>query len=766
MPRTSLFSSETLPSDLKAGLVVFLVALPLCLGVAHACGAPQFSGVLSGLLGGIVVGVLSKSHTSVSGPSPGLAAVVAAQIVALGSFETFLVAVMIAGAIQVAIGLMRAGSVAAFFPSSVINGLLVAIGIILILKQTPHVVGHDVDPEGEMAFFQSDEHNTLSELLYILDDYNLPAAGIGLASIAILVFWNKSKRLKNSMVPGPLAVVVFGVAASAMFRWIADRHGEDWRIDGAHLVQVPAANSVREFFSLLTHPDFSAIARPAVWLAGATIAIVACLETLLNLEAVDKIDPKRRHSPPNRELIAQGIGNITAGLIGAIPITSAIVRSSVNINAGGRTRLATIVHGLLMTGCVALLPTYLNLIPLSCLAAILIVTGFKLASPAMFRRMWREGRNQFLPFAVTIAAIVFTDLLIGILIGLAVAIGFILQSNLHRPLLRIREKHIGGEVLRIKLASQVSFLNRAALTQAFDGVPANGHLLLDAHNTYYIDPDVLDLIHDFTEHIAPARGIRVSLRGFQDRYRLEDRTEYIDYSTRELQREITPEQVLQVLKDGNERFLKGTPLHRNTSRTVDATAQGQFPLAAILSCIDSRTPAELVFDLGLGDLFSIRIAGNVTQSKVLGSLEYACAVAGAKLIVVMGHTRCGAVNTAVRLFIEGKTAAETTGCMHIDSLLGEIQISMRGMPHIPAVLPPDGGASLAEEVMRRNVQRTVEVIRGRSETLARLEQEGKIGIVGMAYDVATGRMELLPRDRAAAPAPPAIEQGIDCLPRG
>jgi len=762
MPRKSLFSMETLPSDLKAGLVVFLVALPLCLGVAHASGAPLFSGVLAGILGGLVVGFISRSHTSVSGPSAAIPALVVSQLEVLGSFDAFLLAVVIAGALQLAVGLAKMGSIGGFFPSCVINGLLVAIGIKLILTQLPHVVGHDPVPEGYMAFFQPNQHNTLSEFLYILDDFNLPSAGIGLASIAVLMFWDRSRRLKNSLVPGPLAVVALGIGASALFNWIAERQGEIWRIEPTHLVQVPLATSLRDFLGLINLPDFTAITQSSVWIAAITVAAVLSLETLLNLEAVDNIDPYRRHSPPNRELVAQGIGNLAAGLIGAIPISSVIVRSSVNINAGGRTRLATMFHGILILGCVALLPTLLNLIPLSCLAAILIVTGLKLASPATAMRMWKGGWNQFLPFAVTVVAIIFTDLLIGILIGLFASIGFILRSTLRRPLYRIREKHLGGEVLRIKLASQVGFFNKAALAQAFDDAPPNSHLLLDAHNTDYIDSDVLDLIHDFKDKTAPARGIQVSLRGFKERYRMKDQIAYIDYSTRELQETATPLQILQILKEGNERFMNGTPLHRNFSRAVGATAHGQYPLAAIVSCIDSRTPAELVFDLGLGDIFSIRIAGNVTKEKVLGSLEYACAVAGSKLILVMGHTRCGAVNTAVRLRLEGKTAAEVTGCTHIDLLLNEIQKSMVGMPNVPAVLPPHGLEAIADEVMRRNVQRTVEVIRQRSEVLGRLEREGKIAIVGAAYDVATGQIEFFPQgtpkllDESAVPAVPTL----------
>ena len=506
-------SPSDLSRDLTAGLVVFLVALPLCLGVALASNAPLLSGVLAGIVGGILVGILSGSHTSVSGPAAGLTAVVAAQIASLGSFEAFLLAVVIAGLIQIALGLARAGFLAAFFPSSVIKGLLAAIGVILILKQIPHVLGHDPDPEGDMAFLQPDDENTFSELGRLLGDIQPGAAVIGLVSIALLVVWDRWRSLKRSNIPAPLVVVLLGVGISLVFR----RLGGRWVIEPSHLVQVPVADSLAGFFGLLPTPDFSQWSNPAVYIAAVTIAAVASLETLLNLEAVDKLDPQRRTSTPSRELMAQGIGNVVAGLIGGLPITSVIVRSSVNINAGGRTKLATIVHGVLLLVSVVFLPAWLNLIPLSCLAAILLVTGVKLASPALVRRMWDEGRYQFVPFALTVVAIVLTDLLIGVLIGLAVSIGFILRSNVRRPLRRIVEKHLGGEVVHIELANQVSFLNRAALARVLDEVPRGGHVLLDAQNTDYIDPDVLDLIRDFKEQTAPARGVEVSLLGFRRR---------------------------------------------------------------------------------------------------------------------------------------------------------------------------------------------------------------------------------------------------------
>ncbi|MCH5377585.1 MAG: sulfate transporter, partial [Planctomycetes bacterium] len=464
-----------LVADLSAGLVVFLVALPLCLGVALASNAPLFSGLLAGIVGGILVGSISRSHTSVSGPAAGLTAVVAAQIAALGSFQAFLLAVLLAGMLQIGLGVIRAGSIADFVPSSVIKGLLAAIGLILILKQLPHLVGYDVTPVGMMTFEQPDHENTFSELRHVFRDFHPGATLIGALSILILLAWDRTKRLKSSLVPGPLVVVLAGVVLSLLLRRVVP----NWSIEATHLVQVPVADSLAGFFGFLQLPDFAALKNPQVFVAAVTVALVASLETLLNLEAVDKLDPRKRVSPPNRELIAQGVGNIAAGLVGGLPVTSVIIRSSVNINAGGRTKLSTILHGLLLLLCVLALPMWLNQIPLSCLAAVLIITGLKLASPKLFRQMWREGMNQFLPFLLTVSAILLTDLLVGILIGLGFSILFILRSNLRRPLRQIVEKHVGGDVLHIELANQVSFLNRVAISQALAAVPEGGHVLID-----------------------------------------------------------------------------------------------------------------------------------------------------------------------------------------------------------------------------------------------------------------------------------------------
>lgn len=740
MPNTRLLSKETLPHDLIAGLVVFLVAVPLCLGVALASNAPLFSGLLSGIIGGVLVGILSRSHTSVSGPAAGLAYIVSAEIVSLKSFPAFLFALVIAGLIQVGLGLARAGFLASFFPSSVIKGLLAAIGMILILKQIPHVLGHDTDPEGDMSFQQPDHENTFSEFGELLGDVHPGAAVIGLLSVGLLFAWDRIRVLKRLAIPAPLIVVVFGVGMSLLFR----QWGGRWVIEASHLVQVPVASSLSGFIGFLQWPDFTQWRNPAIYTVAVTIAAVASLETLLNLEAVDKIDPKQRTSPPSRELLAQGVGNVVAGLVGGIPITSVIVRSSVNIQAGARTRLATIVHGVLMLICVALFPLWLNMIPLSSVAAILLVTGIQLVSLTVVRQVWHDGRVQFIPFVVTVISILLTDLFFGSLIGLAVSIGFILHSNLQRPLRRVVEKHLGGDVMHIELANQVSFLNRAVLDQTLSELPRGSHVLLDARNTEYIDLDVLSLLREFKEHSAPARGIQVSLLGFREKYHFDDEIQYVDYSSRDVQSRLTPEEVLQIFKEGNERFRTGRHLTRDLGRQVSATAAGQFPMAVVLSCIDSRTPVELIFDLGLGDIFSVRIAGNITSEKVLGSMEYGCAVAGAKLVLVMGHTRCGAVNAAVKFACSSESASKVTGCQHLDLIVNDIQKSVDSESCRTFADLSEGEQQVySDGVARRNVLTSIRSILEQSSTLNHLVREGRVAIVGGMYDVSTGQFEFL-----------------------
>lgn len=752
-------------------MVVFLVALPLCLGIALASGAPLVSGLVAGVVGGLVVGALSGSHTAVSGPAAGLSAVVLAQITALGSFEAFLLAVVLAGVAQMLFGLVRAGTLSSFVPTTVIKGLLAAIGIILIIKQIPHLFGRDTDPEGDMAFEQVDRENSLSELLELLGGIHLGATVIGLASLAILIAWPRIRRLERSLVPAPLVVVGVGVALSLAFESL----GGPWAVGVEHLVQVPKADSLASLGSLLHQPDFSRWADPAVYVAALTLALVASIETLLNLEAVDRLDHEQRNSPPNRELLAQGAGNLVCGLLGGIPITAVVIRGSVNVHAGAATKRAAILHGVLLLASVVALPQLLDRIPLASLAAILLVTGVKLASPTLFRAMWASGRDQFLPFVATVIAIVFTDPLVGLGIGMVISLGFILKRHARRPLQRIAEHHLDHEVLHIVLPNQLSFLNQTALERTLDELPRGSHVLLDAERTDYIDPDVLALIREFRDATAPARNIKLSMVGFLGAYELDNEILYVDYSTRELQDRLMPAQVLDILRAGNERFATGKRLHRDLTRQVDATSAGQHPIAVVLSCIDSRTPAEMVFDLGLGDIFSVRVAGNVISPKVLGSMEYGTKVAGARLIVVLGHTRCGAVTAAVELAGHEDVAAATS-CQHLAPILTEIQSGVDLRVALDPAAPFGQWSrarkqSFVDEVARNNVKAVVRRIVEQSDTIRALVDEGRIAVVGVLYDITTGTMDFMVDQAiglraggaAAAPAPsaPASDAGAD-----
>ena len=729
---------QSIGKDLIAGTVVFLVALPLCLGIAHASGAPVIAGIISGILGGIVVGLLSGSHISVSGPAAGLAAIVLSQIQVLGSYEAFLLAVAISGILQIGLGVLRAGVLANYFPTNVIRGLLAAIGVILILKQLPHLVGHDTDYEGEMAFLQADGRNTFSEIAQALRAFLPGAALVGLSCIAMLFVWEKS-RLKKSLFPAPLAAVLLGVAISELLRM----SGSSWIIEESHLVEVPILGvNGQGWDTIFSMPDWSQWNNPKIYTAAITLAIVASLETLLNLEATDKLDPQKRVSPPNRELFAQGVGNVAAGMIGGMPITSVIVRSSVNASAGARTRLSCITHGVLLMVCVFLIPSLLNHIPLAALAAILVATGFKLASPKLFVQMAKGGRAQFIPFAITVLAIVFTDLLIGVIIGLAVSLIFVLNSNFRRGMTIIKEEHVGGIVNRVELANQVSFLNRSALMRTLSSFGPGEQVVIDARTTDYIDPDIYGLIQTFRDEIAPAHGVIVSLIGFKNHYQLEDHVQYVDVTTREVQDKLTPARVLQVLKEGNERFVSGRRLQRDLIRQVDATSDGQHPMAVVLSCIDSRSPAEILFDLGLGDIFSVRLAGNVLSRKVLGSMEFACKVAGAKLILVLGHTSCGAVKATCDIVGKGLDTVQATGLTNLPSLVEPIS---KAVHMETATMQNRDGSNyeFVDRVAAIHVHNVMLAIRQESPTLRDMIDAGQIQVAGAMYNVKSGQVEFM-----------------------
>jgi MFS superfamily sulfate permease-like transporter len=517
--------SSYFKSDVQAGLVVFLVALPLCLGIALASGAPLFAGIISGVIGGIVVGLLSNSQLSVSGPAAGLTAIVLVAITSLGSYEVFLLAVVLAGMFQLLLGFAKAGTISNYFPSNVIEGMLTAIGLIIILKQLPHAIGYDADNEGDFFFLEKGTgHNTFSSIIDAVNYSHPGAIIVTLVSLAILIAFNKVAFLKNlKVIPGALIAVVAGVVINEVFK----SSGSSFVIAEDHLVKLPMPANFSDFIGQFSMPNFAAITNPQVWIVAITIAIVASIETLLCIEASDKLDTLKRYSNTNTELFAQGAGNILSGMIGGLPMTSVIVRTSANINSGGRTKTATVAHGVFLLLAVIIIPGILNKIPLACLAAILLMIGYKLASPKVFKHMLKMGKYQFVPFIITVLAVVLLDLLKGVAIGLVVSIFYLLRSNLKLAYFFKKESFQEGEVIVIRLAQEVSFLNKAAIKQTLTHLPEGSKVVIDATDTFYIDHDVLELIRDFNGVTSKEKNIQVTLRGFKEDYKMESSLQHV-----------------------------------------------------------------------------------------------------------------------------------------------------------------------------------------------------------------------------------------------
>ncbi|KIA97586.1 MULTISPECIES: SulP family inorganic anion transporter [unclassified Flavobacterium] len=515
--KVNLFAN--LKSDFASGLVVFLVALPLCLGIAMASGAPLFSGIISGIIGGIVVGYLSQSHISVSGPAAGLTAIILTAITDLGAFDVFLTAVFIAGLIQLGLGFLKAGSISNYFPTNVIEGMLAGIGIIIILKQLPHAFGYDADFEGDQAFVQSDGNNSISSLFEIFNHIHMGAVIITLISFVILIAWDKVPFLKKlKLIPGALIAVISGIIINEIFV----STGSSLAIGSEHLVSLPIPTSFDEFKAIIVTPNFAGITNPQVWVVGLTIAIVASIETLLCIEAADRMDAQKRYTNTNVELKAQGIGNIVSSLLGGLPMTSVVVRSSANNNAGAKSKMSAIIHGVLLLISVLAIPVILNKIPLATLATILILVGYKLAKPATFIHFWEKGKYQFVPFVATLVFVVATDLLKGVAIGIVISVIFVLRGNLKRAYSFKKEEYEDGDVIHIDLAQEVSFLNKAAIKLTLNSVPENSKVIINAHDTVYIAHDILDLIKEFKETRAVDQNIKVKLKGFKKAYELEN----------------------------------------------------------------------------------------------------------------------------------------------------------------------------------------------------------------------------------------------------
>ncbi|MDA7878502.1 SulP family inorganic anion transporter, partial [bacterium] len=493
----------------------------------------------------------------------------------------------------------------------------------------------------------------------------------------------------------------------------------------------------------LTFPDFSAWTNPGVYFAAVTIAIVASLETLLNLEAVDKLDPQQRNSPSSRELVAQGVGNTFAGLLGGLPVTSVIVRSSVNVSIGAKSKVSAIFHGVLLVASVLLFPALLNRIPLAALAAILLVTGFRLASPKLFKQMWSQGRYQFAPFIITLVAIVMTDLLIGVIIGLVVSLMFILNSSLRTPVRRVVETKTTGEVLHIELANQVSFLNRAALMRILDKAPSGAELLIDASESDYVDPDILGLIREFKEKTAPARGVQVRLSGFREKYNLKNDGDALDQAEATL-KSVSPLDALSILQEGNRRFRTGQLLSRKFDRRAVELAQGRSPVAAVLSCSDLRVSPEVLFDMGIGDLFSVRVAGSIIGNKSLGSLEYAIRVDQPKLLIVLGHSLCNAIDASVHALAAESLSQQNANSANEISIANEVlECATHDQCREIDSLDVPARHERLNELVKKSVERTVLAITERSEPIRQAVDAGELLVVGAVYDLETGSVVFL-----------------------
>jgi MFS superfamily sulfate permease-like transporter len=499
-------------ADLTSGVVVFLVALPLCLGIALASGAPLFSGIITGVVGGLVVSQLSGSQLMVSGPAAGLTAIVIAAIAELGAFDVFLLAVVLAGLMQIGLRFAKAGIIDYYFPSSVIKGMLAGIGLILILKQLPYALGVGIEVFEATDFASSDGSNTFSAIGAALGRIQPGALLISGVSLLLLVLWDRPafRRVKRAL-PGPLALVIIGVGLNALFHALLPA----FAIPARGLVNLPVPDDLRDFAGQLAFPDWSQIGNSAVWTVAVTIALVASLETLLSLEATDKLDPYKRTSPANRELLAQGVGNTLCGLIGGLPMTGVIVRSAANVDAGGRTRWASFFHGGLLLGSVLTVPRLLNYIPLATLAAILLYTGYKLAHPRTLREAYRIGWSYLIPFVATVAAILLTDLLKGIAIGVAIGTFFILRNNFRTPFFYHRDETADHKTVRIALSEDVSFLNKASILQLLNEMPDGATVVVDGTRSQHVDYDVLEILHDF-KTTAATRGITLRLVGVPD----------------------------------------------------------------------------------------------------------------------------------------------------------------------------------------------------------------------------------------------------------
>lgn len=626
-------SWDDLRHDLSSSLVVFLIALPLCIGIAFASGAPIIAGLIGGIVGGTIVSLISKSPLSVSGPAAGLTVIVFDSIRTLGSFNVFLFALCIAAVLQILLGFVRAGILSNFFPSSVVKGMLAAIGVVLILKQIPHAIGYDMDYEGDMDFFQRDRENTFSEILTAFYRFTPGAVVIFVVSMVLILVWEKLKLHNKFIIHGSLVAILASVLLNEVFMTF----GFGIAVGPEHLIQPIQLNGFQDLFLDDYFPSFSQWKNQAVYIVAIKLCLVMSLETLLNLDAIEKSDPQRRIASKNRELIAQGTGNLFSAILGGLPITSVIIRSSANLQAGARTKLSAFLHGLFILFSLILIPTWIAKIPLSSLAAVLLVVGYKLTDYKILKAQFKKGTDQFLPFIATLIGIVFSDILIGIGIGCLFSIFFIMRRNVLNPYeFNKKDKAYGVEV-RIDLSEDVSFLNKSSMLYKLDRVPDNAHLIIDGSKSKYIDPDVLEIIEDF-KISAESRNIKLEIIDVTASYEKIKNKPF----------DLVAQQDYKRLFENNriwveEKLLKDPDYFKNL-------ALGQAPQYLLISCSDSRISVNEMTGTSAGELFVHRNIANLvidTDMNLMSVLQYSVEVLKVRHIVVCGHYGCGGVKAAI-----------------------------------------------------------------------------------------------------------------------
>jgi carbonic anhydrase len=723
MRNTVAYFKKCFGNDLLAGMVVFLVAIPLCMGIALAANAPAYSGIISGIAGGIVVGFLSNSRLSVSGPSAAIIAIILSAYAQLHHFEVVLLSIFIAGIFQLIAGLKKWGFIGDFIPNNVIMGMLSAIGVLLIINQLP-IAFTVYQTVGDLKTVLID--STEGEGFRWIHDINfhLNEGGLVLTIVSLTLLWllEKPKTSWIKEFPKPILVVIIGVLLN---QWFIDSQSSLAQ-ESNYLVNIPEFNSLKEIWLNIAKPDWSYWLEPKVYLYAGLIAIVVSLETLMNVSATEKVDPKHQIINKDRELVAQGFGNIISAVLGGIPLSSVIVRTSVNIQANAKTKVSTILHGIFLLITFCFFPKILNKIPLSVLASVLIFTGFKLTRPIIYKNIFKEGFNRFLPFIATLLGVIFINLVLGIIIGLAIHLIFILRTNSKTRIDIIEENYPKHKVNRLVLPQQTTFLNKSALVTELNDLPKGSQLIIDARFADFIDNEIIDFIKVFKDYQAPKKDLSLNLIGFKDNYTIKDHINFINVTSFDTQSSLTPEEVLDILKQGNERFLNDQAIHRSNLMDIKDSAKTQHPIAVVLGCIDSRVPVETVFDMTFGDLFCVRIAGNIINKDILGSIEYACHVVGAKLIVVMGHTACGAINAACNHFKEG----------NITHLLEKIQPAVQ----IQEKISKNIDKSFVDQVTHLNIAQSMAEVSKQSPILEDLLKENKVAIVGALYDVNTGRV--------------------------